>query len=120
SFSRRFEHLRLRAIATLISLLIRKRYSQQPALRRRNPQYLARGIPFSTSATPITAHSATSGWPASTSSICLAAAAVEPGAGKPAEERRPAGIEHPVPAPLPVDRLGSFRPKLLGPLKRPV
>src|SRR5689334_2553626 len=45
-------------------------------------------------------------------------AGVEPAAGKPAVEGRPAGIEHPVPPPLPLDRLGGVGPEFLGPLER--
>ena len=45
-------------------------------------------------------------------------AGVEPAAGKPAEERRPAGVEHAVPPPLPIDRLGGFGPEFLGPFER--
>src|SRR5205814_10457898 len=46
-------------------------------------------------------------------------AGVEPAAGKPAVKGRPTGIEHPVPAPLPIDCLGSVGPEFLGPLERP-
>ena len=46
-------------------------------------------------------------------------AGVEPGAGEPAVKRRPGRVEHPLPAPLPVDRLGRLGPEFLGPLDRP-
>src|SRR5205085_12129374 len=46
-------------------------------------------------------------------------AGVEPPPGKPAVKRRPRVIEHAVPAPLPVDRLGRLRPEFLRPLQRP-
>ena len=45
-------------------------------------------------------------------------AGVEPRAGEPAVERRPAVVEHPVPAPLPIDRLRRLGPEFLGPLQR--
>ena len=45
-------------------------------------------------------------------------AGIEPAAGKPAVKGWPAAIEHPVPAPLPVDRFGGFRPEFLRPLER--
>src|SRR5262249_18707215 len=43
---------------------------------------------------------------------------IEPGAGKPSDKGRPARIENPIPALLPIDRLGSLRPEFLRPLQR--
>src|SRR6202158_2294472 len=40
------------------------------------------------------------------------------GAGEPAVERRPAGVEHPRPGPGPVDRLGRLGPEALRILHR--
>jgi len=45
-------------------------------------------------------------------------AGVELRTGEPAIEGRPARIEHPIPAPLPIDRLGGFRPEFLRLVKR--
>src|ERR1700676_1402490 len=41
-------------------------------------------------------------------------AGIEPAAGKPAIERRPRVVEHPVPAPFPIDRLRRLGPERLG------
>ena len=45
-------------------------------------------------------------------------AGVEARAGKPAVKRRIAVVEHPVPAPLPIDRLGGLGPEFLGLFQR--
>src|SRR6516165_9154705 len=45
-------------------------------------------------------------------------AGVEPGTREPAIEGRPAIIKHPVPAALPIDRLGRLRPEFSRPLDR--
>src|SRR5258707_15686185 len=45
-------------------------------------------------------------------------AGVEPRTWEPAEEGRPARIEHSVPTPFPIDRLGGFCPEFLRVLDR--
>ncbi len=46
-------------------------------------------------------------------------AGIQPCPGEPAVKRRPAVVEHPVPPPLPIDRLGGLGPEFLRPLPRP-